>query len=274
MKKIFALSLLVIGILTACAKPNSNNKELSTKIESLESEIAYLKTDKEEVIAENNASLLNIYQRSMAAQHHIFQYAYDKNALKNDFLMFFGFDQISDDKNLLAMLPYLHPTPEKPEHVSAYDFYLSLPNLLNHIDRSDNNVKLLFESNKKLIFSWIDAYMYYKSQAFLFTDALLATHKQMTNSPNYLQWMNDIVKHPVSSVDNREELVLLFEKQFGTLNHLELVKRCESEYEAEIKRQMRMKYWLFSFWVRRFQEGNINAVHGILMEISQYYAQK
>lgn len=277
MKKHLIVALAVLVSVSACSK-TSTEKE-AVKVESSEQKDIQLEMaikDKFEQEAEEEKRLLalDFYQRSNDAQNHLFEYAYDRNTLKNDFLQLFGFDQVNSDKNLLAMLPNLHRIPDKPKYVSNYDFNLYLPGLLTQIDRSEENIKRLFANNKKEIYSWVDSYLYYKSQAFLFTNALLATHKQMSNSENYSTWMADFIKQPTSSVDNRAELVAKFEKQFGSINHLDLVIKAKSEYEAEVGSQLRMKYWLYSFWIRRFQEGNTNAVLDILSDISQHYDQK
>ena len=131
--------------------------------------------------------------------------------------------------------------------ITKYNFY-SLDRFsytLNSIDRSAKNIERIFNENKQFIFEALDKYRYFNSQAALFTDGLLRTHENIIKSPDYLEWISEFQKKEVTKTDKRAELVIIFEQKFGAIDDLLVLNSINNDYA-----KIRMKYWLYSFWLR------------------------
>ena len=265
-------------LLVACAdKHNDQDQDqvmkLEAEIKSLRTTLAYQIENNPSEAIKHKEELVESLDSCQASVKKVFLYSYDKSAFKIALLEFFQLSNVSKGKDAYDMLSSLglcfNCVANKTD-ITKYNFY-SLDRFsytLNSIDRSAKNIERIFNENKQFIFEALDKYRYFNSQAALFTDGLLRTHENIIKSPDYLEWISEFQKKEVTKTDKRAELVIIFEQKFGAIDDLLVLNSINNDYA-----KIRMKYWLYSFWLRRFAEDNMNTAHAILVDIKAHYGE-
>lgn len=270
--------VLAAMLLAACSSNNDQEEinKLQAEIKSLQAENASQKEDIGEKIQENNDThqkeLVESLSTCRDSVSHAFLYTYDRTAFKKDLTDYLGLNDLSKNNNPFQRLSNLGLWVDYSEkNITSYDFHIGrFYRVFKYIDKSKSNIQRLFDENKAFLFEAIDSYQYLNTQTSNFVDGLLKTHNNIVNSPNYLTWMAEFQKRKVLPSDARDELVTIFEQQFGAIDNLSIL----NAYDYADTQKMRMKYWLYSFWMRRYAEGNITQVHAVLLEIQQHYRVK
>lgn len=259
---------------SAQTSSSSNQKDAEAKILELEK----LNTSHDEV---DQAAWL-------AMTHLVVEYMTKPDELSSALLDYLGLHDISRRRRAFNNLFDLHLDPvvrdPKPETLfKVYKYYddksYSWENqvflsLFHNLPRDPKTLQTTFDRYKNLLFSEFDEFSYKRSMAESYAVALLVSHKLIAADNNYAETIKAIDQEvqkicPELTCGYRADLEALkrYETRFGGLpEDLKLL----SIYTEDNHRD-EMKYWIYSFWVRRLKEGNFSEVAAILQEIHRRY---
>jgi len=132
--------------------------------------------------------------------------------------------------------------------------------LAYRIDRSPENINNLFNTYKDLIFSEIDGHQYRQRRLKTYVEYLITTYDYIVSLEDYQMKLNDI-SEAVALADADENIFIRADQ-----GHL-----YESIYSPWKVNNHHDALWFYSFWLRRYQEGNFAAVYSILQKIDAHY---
>lgn len=140
---------------------------------------------------------------------------------------------------------------EQINNVYVYQLFFHLA-----IQKIKKNPKKYFQNHKKYLYDYISKENYQKYFAF--------RHKQLLETYSFFQKNNyKDVFLKMSKIDGLDVRQYIF-------NH-ELYEKEKKERGDILKDIYQSSDWQYSFWYRRYLEGNMEAVHGILQELKNHY---
>jgi len=95
-------------------------------------------------------------------------------------------------------------------------------------------------------------------------EGLLNTHKIITTNTQYKEEFEKL-----KSADDREKQVYFFKKAFPDYKKPENDKRTNKDFYVLMKRGA--ESWFYSFWYRRYAEGNMEVVYKIIHKVYWHY---
>ena len=261
------ISLLVTGCSDFFTKEAS--KELQEENSRLSRELELTQEENQELkfnVKKLESELRRVLNRHDFVIFQFVKFTQDDEALEGALLKYFGFNDISKTNDAYIDLAKLGLSPDGILH----SFYLEDRHAIRYyaqrLDRSPSKLELLFNRYKSAIFQAIPQYVYDNSYANEYVEFLLKSRKNIMGDENYEKFFEKLSSDErLNNREKKDELLAEFEKQFGVLgDELALLRRTEHK--------SRLKYWGYSFWYRRYTEGNEKVVESILNEIATKYS--
>jgi hypothetical protein len=133
--------------------------------------------------------------------------------------------------------------------------------------RDAKYLRKLFNDYKAVIYSIVTPEIYKERHFDLYVSALIETHKHLKDLPNYEMEMS-IISEGVAAADKDPDI-------FGRTAEQALlydpVLKPGIDACAGIEMYPTDELWFYSFWLRRYREGNSKVIFEILQEIDQHY---
>lgn len=176
-------------------------------------------------------------------------------------------------ENIINAIPefadnaYRYAYGERPTQ-DAYFAYLA-----THVSRDPDNLKALWDRFGNRILDLVPAAVYRSTDLSGYTQALLSTYADLHNRGDFEQLMRDIDRaektiDPDDWASNISEgLYRIFEPFFAS----ELVSQWRRDEAMLDHDDYNEVVWFYSFWLRRWREGNVAVVYQILLDINAHY---
>lgn len=132
--------------------------------------------------------------------------------------------------------------------------------LAYRIDRAPENINLIFETYKEIIFSEIDEHQYQQRGLKTYVEYLITTYDYIVSLEDYQTKLNNISE--AIDQENMDESIFIRADQEHLYEGLYSPWKVNNHHDA---------LWFYSFWLRRHNEGNITAVYNVLKEIDSHY---
>ena len=142
--------------------------------------------------------------------------------------------------------------------------------LVYRLDRSPQNLKILFDRYKDIVFEFVGFDVYHTdSRLGFYTETLIKTYQNINAIPNYKQVLQNIGAQ-----------VAMHKPEYGGSQLHDAYQYYEPIISKDLKKQFISRdgyelktdlVWFHSFWLRRMREGNAEVVFEILSEIDEYY---
>lgn len=152
--------------------------------------------------------------------------------------------------------------------------------LVNFIGRDCNKLNSFFESYKSVLYALVNQSAYHSSGAELTITTLLATHDELFAKSNTIEKL-DRIYSIMTSNDNAPNATYYYDtlskiisdniEYLLTINEHE-TNTGSDQYDDASGIDKGSVVWAYSFWARRYKEGNDDAVSNILYEIDNYYS--
>lgn len=259
--KYFSCTLLAL-LLVACG----DNSRVSRSVEPsetkrLEGQLTDLRLQLKELQAASrkNEELLRSktteLERVSTTLLNGVKYLANSTVRRGELLRYFGLHDISGTNDPYGDILGLTLWYKEPSyHPDPY------PHFFKNFPRSSDNIDGLFARHSDDIFAVLTKETYRKSLAKSYVDALLFTHSRIHAATDHTAWLEAMSKDPrISESKNKRLLLAEYEAKFGAIDSgMALVKRSTEATTTDIK------FWAYSFWLRRHIENNADSVARIL----------
>lgn len=170
----------------------------------------------------------------------------------------------------------IHPNPPPASNVLLWNNQTAqyLPNHQNahqqithyfiyQFDRSSENLQKLFKEYEFVIYELVDKKIYQQLGLEEVIDDLLFSYRYLKENDM------DKIFHNLNKMSSSGRHFFWYENQFPISN--------QEPKEGEIAeivgkpKHLYLKQWRYSFWYRRYLEGNIEVVYSILLKVKKHY---
>ena len=267
----FALSAILAVSAVSCSQSTNRDAALQEEIANQKKQIAALETTSRET--KNEVSKLQSavqdkereVNRAVDKLRKFNEYVVNPQLARGELLTYLQFHDVSRANDAYDAISQWGLWFDKKYLQSSHLFFETF---FATFDRSGPKIESAFTRYSADIYAVLPKVAYETGLAKGCVEALLSAHANISKSSDYKLWLDAMAKDPrlLESGTMRAALLAEFEKKFGLLpNDLELVLRTRE------KRRTELKFWAYSFWLRRHLEGNAAQVATILAAIKQKY---
>jgi hypothetical protein len=283
MKKQISISIIIISILSGCSvlfSPENNFEKISVKLYELPDSCCNKLTayfDITKIDKNNNSISLTNKSLEKGIQNFI------KTGIINQEIQQFDFYTEFSHPRLCYWEYIINQLPSWVSYGYRYDSYSKRADekgrlfsyLVYNIDRSPEQISRLFNSYKNIIYEMIDSNLYRDKHLDLYVKTLVKVYHHLIQMDDYEEQMKRIYnavedenkdpdifgrtsnQFPIYEPVLNEDVIKMFKGTNG------MVMNDWGQYTDVL--------WFHSFWLRRYHEGNSEAVFQILQEIEEHY---
>ena len=147
-------------------------------------------------------------------------------------------------------------------------------NLINNIRKNPEKITTLFNDYKSDFYDLVPSSAYRNSNIETIIQLLIVSYDDLNKNPELADKNMKYIYESMNSSDNDKTYLhydYFIEEEIMTQQSKETFENLYKSIDSKFTDTDRN--WFYSFWVRRFKEGNINQTIAIIREVSNHYNQ-